>query len=278
MCAQKTYAARSPYHRGRLPLLPLLLLVIVVRGNLEAAELAPLRVGMDTRSRPWAFVPGLDYSKEDWLRAPMVSPAQLRRIEGLDIDVMKALSARLHRALVIVPWAWDDIEEGLVSKRFDLILNAWVPTHLTPPTIRASTPYYEWGLLVAVRALDPVIQRYEDLVGRRVGHFRNRAIDRTVAQLRAGSLVPIDDSDKLFEELAAGRLDAVVEDSTYVRWRVATDPRFRAVGRAMNRMGYHVGVLREDRALYEDIEAAIRDFNASEEIGRIRLRWEGPPP
>ena len=255
-----------------------LLLVLLFGTALEAAEPAPLRVGMDTRSRPWAFVPGLDYSNEDWLRAPTVSAAQLRRIDGLDIDVLKALSARLRRPYVIVPWAWDAIEEGLTSRRFDLILNAWVPSDQTPPAIRASTSYYEWGLVVVVRWRDTDIQRYEDLAGRRVGHFGNRVIDRTVAQLRAGTVVPIDDSDKMFNELASGRLDAVVEDSTYVRWRLATDDRFRVIGGLMTRMGYHVGVRREDWQLYADIEAAIRDLTASEEIGRIRRRWESPRP
>ena len=253
-----------------------LLVVTLLAGTLGAADREVLRVGMDTRSRPWAFIRGLDYSKEDWTKAPAVSAAQLKRIEGIDIDVMKALAARMNRVPVIVPWPWDGIEEGLVSKRFDVVINAWVPNDRTPPAIRASSPYYEWGLLIAVRSDDHTIRSYQDLAGRRVGHFKNRVVDLTVSSLRAGTLVPVDDSDKLFDRLAAGAVDAVVEDSTYVRWRIAADGRFRAVGERLNRHGYHVALRREDQALYEQVEAAIRDLTASDEINQIRKRWESP--
>jgi ABC-type amino acid transport substrate-binding protein len=255
-----------------------LLAVLLLAGPLGAAEREVLRVGMDTRSRPWAFVPGLDYSKEDWSKAPMVSAARLKRIEGVDIDVMKALVARMNRVPQIVPWAWAGIEDGLLSKQFDVIINAWVPSDRTPAAIVASSPYYEWGLLVAVRSEDKSIRTYKDLSGRRVGHFKDRAVDLSVANLGAGVLVPIDDSDLLFEQLAAGAVDAVVEDSTYVRWRIATDLRFRAVGERLNRLGYHVALRREDRELYETVQAAIRDLAASGEIVRIRKRWETPQP
>jgi polar amino acid transport system substrate-binding protein len=254
-----------------------LLVVFLLAGTpLGAADRSVLRVGMDTRSRPWAFVPGFDYSKEDWAKAPTVTAAQLKRIEGIDIDVMKALAARMNRVPEIVPWPWDGIEDGLLSKRFDVVINAWAPNDRTPPAIVASSPYYEWGLLIAVRSDDGTIRTYKDLAGRRVGHFKNRIVDLSVASLRAGTLVPVDDSDKLFDQLAAGAVDAVVEDSTYVRWRIATGGQFRAVGERLNRLGYHVALRREDRALYESVQAAIRDLTASGEIDRIRRRWESP--
>jgi polar amino acid transport system substrate-binding protein len=240
----------------------------------SAAE--PLRVGMDTRSRPWAFVPGLDYSKEDWSQAPRVTADELRRLEGVDVDFMKALAGRLGRGAQVVPWAWESIEDGLLSKAFDLLINAWVPSDRTPPEVVASAPYYEWGLLVVARADDPSIQSYRDLKGRRVGHFQDRVVGLSVWNLGAGTLVPLDDSDMLFDHLAAGKVDAVVEDSTYVRWRVARDPGFRIVGDRLNRHGYHVGLRREDRELLARVQAAIEDLVSSGEMDRIRARWESP--
>ena len=238
----------------------------------------PVRVGMDTRSRPWAYVPGLDYSREDWTKAPQILPAQIRRLEGVDIDLMKALGKRLERPLEVVPHAWESIEEGLLAKRFDVILNAWVPSDRTPPGIIASSAYYEYGMLVAVRAEETGIRSYRDLAGRRVGHFQDRVVDRSVQGLAASTLVPVDDSDQLFDLLAAGKVDAVVEDSTYVRWRVARDRQFQVVGDRLNKMGYCLALRREDRALYEEVQAAIKELLASGEVEAIRQRWESPEP
>ena len=241
-----------------------------------AAEPRLIRVGMDTRSRPWALVPGLDYSREDWTKPPLVSTEQLRRLEGVDVDFMKALASRMNAVPQVVPWPWASIEDGLVSGKYDLLINAWVPSDRTPSSIVASSPYYEWGLMVAVRSDDNAIRSYKDLAGRRVGHFKDRVVDLSVANLGARILVPMDDSDALFEQLAAGKLDAVVEDSTYVRWRVAADTRFRAVGQWLNRLGYRVGMRREDRQLHATVEAAIRELVRSGEMDRIRKRWESP--
>jgi amino acid transporter len=241
-----------------------------------AQKATTIRVGMDTRSRPWAYVPGLDYSKEDWSKAPLVTPAQLKRIEGIEIDILKAIAERMEVSYEIVPSAWERIEDDLLEKKFDMILNAWVPSDRTPAAIAASSPYYESGLLVAVRADSRGIASFKDLAGRRVGHFRDRVIDRSVQGLAASTLVPMDDSDQLFDLLASGKVDAVVEDAVYVRWRVALDRKFRTVGDRLNKMAYRIALRREDGKLLAEVEAAIKDFVSSSENDAIRKKWESP--
>lgn len=251
-------------------------LALSLAGAARSAELPALRIGMDTRSRPWAYVPGLDYSKEDWTQPPRIGPEQIERLEGVDVDFMKALCARLGVRPQVVPWAWASIEAGLLSGDFDVLINAWVPNDHTPAAIVASAPYYEWGLLVAVRADETSIHSFLDLRGRRVAHFRDRVVDLSVQNLGAASLVPLDDSDLLFDELAAGKVDAVVEDSTFVRWRVAQDSAFRIVGDRLNRHGYHVALRRQDAGLLARVQRAILELNRSGEMERIRSRWEAP--
>jgi polar amino acid transport system substrate-binding protein len=230
---------------------------------------------MDTRSQPWAYVPGLDYSREDWTKAPLIQPAQIARLEGVDIDLMNALAKHLKASFVVVPHAWATIEEGLLAKRYDIILNAWAPSDQTPKGIVASAPYNEWGLLLAVRSDQEGIQSYRDLAGRRVGHFKDRVVSRGLQSLATSVLVPVEDSDELFDRLAAGEFDAVVEDSTYVLWRTSRDARFRVVGERLNRYGYHLGLRREDTALLERVQAAVQALQASGEVERIRARWGG---
>jgi polar amino acid transport system substrate-binding protein len=231
---------------------------------------------MDTRSRPWAFVPNLDYSQEDFSRPPRIGEAQIRALQGVDIDVLRALERRLGVEMRIVPAAWATIEEGLLDGRYDLVMNGWAPTTRTPKDIVATAPYYEWGLQIAVRADDPSIRSYRDVAGKTLGYFEHPINERTASTLGARRLVALDDSDALFEELAQRRLDVVIEDSTYVRWRVANDPKFRAVGEPLNRHGYHLGLRRSDTALFERLQAALQSLTAGEEIARIRKRWESP--
>ena len=269
-----TYFVFKRLFRARAVALVLAAAWLLPAPHAGAAEAEVLRVGMDTRSRPWVYVPGLDYSRDDWTKAPLLQPAQLRLLEGVDIDLMNALARHMKVSLQVVPEAWASIEQGLLAKRFDLLMNAWVPSDQTPAGIVASAPYYEWGLQVAVRSDQMGIASYRDLAGKRVGHFKDRVVSRGVQSLATSTLVPVEDSDELFDKLAAGEFEAVVEDSTYVRWRVARDSRFRVAGERLNRYGYHVGLRREDRALYDRVQAGIRALLASGETAKIRERWE----
>jgi ABC-type amino acid transport substrate-binding protein len=240
-----------------------------------------LRVGMDPRSAPWAYVPGREFlPREDVTRPPAGPPVPLEKLVGLDVDVLHALAARLHVRPVIVPTAWRDLEAGLIEGRYDLILCQWTPTPKTPAALVASIPYYEWGLLVAVRASDTRIRSLADLAGNRVGDGEDPAVGPALRAMGVGlgvRLIGNQNESVLFDDLKAGRLDAVVYDSPYVRWRVAADPALRIVGEPLNRLGYHAGVRRGD-PLLPRVDVAIQSLAASGELAAIRRRWEEPRP
>jgi ABC-type amino acid transport substrate-binding protein len=267
-------ASLSPYLRVAEAIVWLSLPLV---GSGQASD-APttLRVGMDTRTPPWVFVPGLDFAKEDQTKAPLVTPEQLRKIEGLDVDVMKALARRMEIAFEVVPTAWPELEKGLLQRRYDVLICGWTPNSKTPEPIGASLPYHTWGLLLAVRS-DSAIRSVPDLDGRRVGHYRDPAVARSLYAMGHGTFVAGDDPGMLFAQLKGGTLDAVVFDSLYVRWRVANDPTFRVVGAPLNHLGYHVGVLKENAGLFERVRAAVKDLVGSHEMAEILYRWERSP-
>jgi polar amino acid transport system substrate-binding protein len=242
-----------------------------------ADERTVLRVGMDTRSAPWCFVPGLDYSKEDQKAPPVVTRAQTRKLAGLDVDVVHAVARRMSAQVGVVPMPWADLEAGLIEKRYDLLISGWTPRVTTPDEIVASAPYLEWGLLVAVRAEDP-IRSAADLEDRRVGHYDDPVVTRALAALGRGRFKTYGSVSAMFADLETGALDAVIFDSVHVRWRVAHDPSLRAVGEPLNRLGYHFGLRREDTALFARVQAAIKDLVASGEMEKIRRKWEGSTP
>jgi ABC-type amino acid transport substrate-binding protein len=239
-----------------------------------SAEEPALRVGMDTRSPPWSFIPGQNYAKEDMAVDPAVSEAQLKKVVGIDVDVAAALAQRLKLRLQIVPLAWDGLRHALEAKRIDVIVNAFTPSQSEPGWITATEPYYTWGLLVAVRADDKRVRSFGDLAGLTVGHFRTKIVERTLRSVNPGQLKAYLVQEALFDDLKAGKLDAVIYDSPYVHWRVANDPAFRAVGEPLNKLGYHVAARAQDARLVSQLAAAVKDLIASGEAETIRRKWE----
>ena len=257
-------------------------LLASMAGPTPAPQAQVVLVGIETRGAPWAFVPGLDYTKEDLTKPPAVSEAQLARLDGLDVDVMKALGRRMNVRMKVVPILWGEIEAGLLEKQYDLILNAWTPTPRTPDGIVATVPYYKWGLLLAVRADDRRVRSYTDLEGMRVGHIPDAAVERALSALGAGVgahavVIYHGGGEGLFDRLESRKLDAVIFDSLYVRWRVAHDKAYRIVGEPLNELGYHVGVRRSDAALYKQVQAAVKALVSSPDMEAIRQKWEGAP-
>ncbi len=243
-----------------------------------APEPGTLRFGVETRSLPYCFVPGVDYQKEDARKPPAVTADQLRRLTGLEVDIIGALARRLGVKPIFVPVAWFDLEAGLLANRYDAILASWTPNDRTSADIASSEPYYEWGLLIAARANDSRIGGPADLAGLTVGHFADPVVVQALRAMSAGlgaHLVSGDDGTQLFESLRSGALDAVIFDSPGVRWRVAHDSAFRVVGAPLNRLGYHVGIRRSDADLLRRMNEAIRGLLPSEEMRLLRRRWEG---
>ncbi len=239
-----------------------------------------MRVGLDPRSAPWAFVPGYDYTREDVHAPPKLAAEQLSRLTGIDIDVLRALESRMGVHAEIVQTPWLDLEAGLLASRYDVILNAWTPSARTPDAIVATEPYYEWGLLVAARAADASIRSVGDLADKRIGHVSDPSVLPALRALGSGigaKLVVVDQGgEELFARVGRGELDAIVFDSAFVRWRVGREAAFRVVGEPLNHLGYHVGVRASDKALLEKVQAAVKGFVASPEAREIRRRWESP--
>jgi len=242
-----------------------------------AAPGTTLRFGMDTRGAPGSFVPALEGRQEDHRLAPQVTREQLRSLTGIEVDILRALARVMGATPEIVPTSWFDYEKELVAGHVDLILGSWTPTPQTPAAIAASSSYYDWGILVAVRADSPV-RTLADLEGRRVGHIPDPAVEPAFLAMQDGLQTPfvvVEDGEKLFEELFAGRIDALLYDSMYVRWRARQGAPLRVLGKPLNRLGYHVGVLRSRPDLLDRTNAAIKALQESGELAKIRGRWEG---
>lgn len=253
------------------PLCAAALVLLAVRFA-AGADLVELRVGMETRLPPWSFVPDLPRRP-----TPAMSPAELQKLTGFDVEVMTALSAQLKRTPVVVPTVWYELEQDLLANKFDVILSAWTPSPATPATIASSPSYCDWGLLVVLRADDDRVKSVADLVEQklRVGHIDDPAVKRSLFAMGGGRFEVRTTVPQLFSDLMDGKVDAVVYDSLYVRWRASRQHDVRVVGEPLNRLGYHVGLRKADTALVREVEVAVRALRDSGELARIQARWEG---
>jgi len=120
------------------------------------------------------------------------------------------------------------------------------------------------------------VKSYADLARVTVGHFKSQVVERTLRSIGAGKLQVYDVQEALFDDLATKKIGAILYDSPYVRWRVSRDKTFRTVGEPLNRLGYHVGLRREDAALIAKVKTALAEIASFGEREKIRQKWEMP--
>jgi ABC-type amino acid transport substrate-binding protein len=244
----------------------------------STADTPALRVCMETRDPPWAYVPGHEWDVVDRKATPTLTARERVRLVGLDVDFMNALAERLGRRPQVVPTSWVKLESALGEGHCDAIISSWTPTADTPATIVATAPYCEWGLLIAARAADTRVRTLNDLRGARVGHIPDPAVARALAEMGRGESFVLGTKAQLFRDLRKGTLDAVLYDSLYVRWLVSRDGGFRIVGQPLNRLGYHVGVRHSERALVDRTREAVDALVASGAARSFQKKWEGHAP
>jgi polar amino acid transport system substrate-binding protein len=211
--------------------------------------------------------------------APFVEadPADPSRVRGFDVEIATMLAHGLGREPQFVQVAWASIEASVERGDFDVGMSGVEDR----PELRArhavSIPYYEFHEVLAVRPGDAVrFRTLADLAGHRVATLGATEAYRLLieAQTRHG-VVPVsyDDDVHPYEDLVAGRVDAVLLDNI-----IAERSLRRAGGFVIQpepvATGHYVAVLAYDRtALRDSINDILRARMRDGSLERTFRSW-----
>lgn len=151
--------------------------------------------------------------------APFVEadPADPSRVRGFDVDIAGMIAGGLGRRPQFVQVAWASIEQSVERGDFDLGMSGVEDRPDLHQRHAVSIPYYEFREVLAVRPGDSArVRKLGDLAGHRVGTLGGTGAYRILLDASAKSgVVPIsyDDDVHPYEDLVAGRLDAVLLDN-----------------------------------------------------------------
>jgi polar amino acid transport system substrate-binding protein len=183
----------------RVVLVPLILALLVV--NAAAQVVAELRWGGDAEGG-----------------APIVEadPADPSKVRGIDVDVAEEIAKGLGRKALFVQVAFQSIDQSVARGDFDIGLGGVEETPARRALLALTVPYFEFREVLAVRAADrDRFRSLDDLGGRRVGTLAGTMAYEILLKAQAEhGVVPVsyDDDVHPYEDLAGGRLDAVLLD------------------------------------------------------------------
>jgi len=194
--------------------------------------------------------------------------------KGLDVDLVRAVSAAMERELRLELMDWNVARERVLRGEADALIDLardderngqW---EFAEPIIT-----HDFGLFV--RDTEVAIRSADDLVGRRVGAARG-GLSFEFLRARGGvDLTPISGSSEGFDLLRSGDIDAIAGD-TWVLAYTAQRRGIAGVARAgepfiTRRSGLAVRKGRGE--LVAEMNRAIRTLEADGTLSRIRNEW-----
>ncbi len=174
-----------------------------------------------------------------------------------------------------VPTDWESIVASLNRREFDVIIDGFEPTEDRGREVLFSKPYYIFRLQLTVRNGEKRINSIEDCkrLAIPVGTLVNCSASRFLEH-NGYKAVGYQDPVGAYEDLANGRIDAVIMDVAGEMYYARHNPKLKAVGKPFGPSAYVVGIRKSDKALLGKVNAAIDRLADNGTTEHIFRRWE----
>ncbi len=197
---------------------------------------------------------------------------------GYDVEVAKEVANRIGVPRVeFTADVFKNFVEGLKTDKYDLVMNDLTPTAEREKQVDFGVPYGVEDFRIFVRTANSEIKDKADLKGKRVGVTAGSSNESwSRANLKDSEIVTYDNGGLVFNDLAIGRVDAVI-NSHFGGMKYVTVNKLpvKEVGPIQTYQLSAPAMAKGQPALKEAVNKAIADMHADGTIDRLSRRWVG---
>ena len=223
----------------------------------SAAKAAVLRWGGDSAS-------GAPYVFQD--------PKDPSKVIGFEVDVADLIAVELGMKAQFVQNQWDSLIPGLKRGDYDAVINGLEITDDRKAEVEFSEPYYLTYEAMTVRKNNFDIGALADLKGRKTGTLKGTLAERLLAGTNGVEVIGYDTQTMLYDDLARGRVDAVLMDHPAAVY-YGIDPRLKNLPGQFGRIAYGVALRKGDVKLLAPVNSAIARLIKSGKLREVYERW-----
>ena len=217
-------------------------------------------------------------SDNDYAPFESIPPGQKTPV-GFDVDLYKEVVKRLGITAKSTTTSFDGLfTSSLPTGQFDVGVSAITIKEERKRNVDFTIPYFVANLSLAVNITkNPGIHSIDDLVGKTIGVQNGTTSEdcakALVAQGKAKDVKSYDSGTPNFDDLVAGRIDAIINDTPASVGFLAGRPTIRIVQiiETNEKYGFAVGKQKPD--LREAINAKLRDIMTDGTYATIYKTW-----
>lgn len=197
------------------------------------------------------------------------------QLAGFEVDFGKALAAQLGLKAVFSPAPFAGLLGSLESGRIDVVINQITITPDRQAKYDFSEPYTMSGIQIITLKNKAGPTKPEDLAGKKVGVGLGTNYEQWIrANVPTADVRTYDDDPTKYQDLKAGRTDAVLNDRLVAADFVKTSPDFVASGPPFAAQGAGVA-MKKDPGLKIVIDQAIDALRKDGKLAAISQQWFG---
>lgn len=208
--------------------------------------------------------------------APYVfpDPKDPARIIGFEADLADAIARGFGVKARQVQNAWDSLIPALERGDFDVAMNGIEITPQREERILFSRPYYVYSEQLVVRKDEAWIRDVRDLNGKKVGTLSGAAAHNILESIGGVDIKVYSGVVEPYEDLALGRLDAVLLDLPIAAYYAKPNPKLRYAGHPTGEGFYGIAVRKADEDLKKKTDEILDSLLRTGELKKIYEKWD----
>jgi cystine transport system substrate-binding protein len=197
------------------------------------------------------------------------------QLTGFEVDFAKALAAKMGAKADFKPSPFAGLLGALESRRIDVVVNQVTITPERAAKYDFSRPYTVSGIQIIARKDQMGLNGPADLAGQKVGVGLGTNYEQWLrANVPTAVVRTYDDDPTKYQDLKAGRIDAVLNDRLVAAAFVKTSPDLKASGPPFAPQAAGVAMLK-DPTLKAAIDQAIDALRADGTLTALSRKWFG---
>lgn len=148
--------------------------------------------------------------------------------EGIDIDILKAISKKENFTYELKPMNFDGIIPALQANQIDGSISGMSITDERKKSLDFSDSYYDSGLAIVTKSGNNAIKNIENIKGKTVALKKGTAGATFAEDNKAKynlTLKYFDDTPTMFQAVLNGNADLAFEDYPVISYEIAVNPK-----------------------------------------------------
>lgn len=196
-------------------------------------------------------------------------------LDGFDVDIAKALAAKLGVKPEFTTTEWSGILAGLQAGKFDVIVNQVAATDKRRETFDFSEPYViSYPQLITRTNEARKLDTAADLKGKKIGVGQGSNYAELAKGIEGAEVRTYPGAPEYLQDLATGRIDVAINDSLLIPYLRAKTRLPVKAGAAIGKPESNAIPFRKGNPKFKQaIDKALNDLKLDGTYAKVSTRW-----